>query len=161
MQELSIPLNLNALHLPPLPSWWPLAWGWWSSAAVVLVIILLVLFLVRRKRRRLAPKQTALRLLGQSAEYQKPSAAMELLRQAVLCYFPREEIAHLTGHEWYSFLDEQLNQPLFVPNLLLWQQALYQKTPLEHPEQLVNDCQQWINQALPPQKRSSKKLGKY
>ncbi len=26
-------LDLNGLHLPELPSWFPLAWGWWASLA--------------------------------------------------------------------------------------------------------------------------------
>ncbi|MCG3721055.1 DUF4381 domain-containing protein [Vibrio cincinnatiensis] len=161
MQELSASLNLNALHLPDLPSWWPLAWGWWISLAVVLLLTLLILCLAIWKRKRLAPKKTALRLLTQSNGYQTPSAAMELLRQVALCYYPRDYIAPLTGHEWYAFLDNQLGQSRFVPNVTLWQQALYQKTPITHPEQLISDCQLWINEALPPKKRSLRNLGKH
>ncbi|MDM7486546.1 MAG: DUF4381 domain-containing protein [Vibrio metschnikovii] len=160
MQAASSLLDLNALHLPALPSWWPLAWGWWVSAAAAVSVILLVAFLIDWKRKRLAPKKTALRLLGMPAGYQTPSSAIELLRQAALCYFPREDIAHLTGHDWYVFLDNQLGQPLFVPNLTLWQKALYQKQPIEHPERLVADCYLWIDKALPPTKRSLRNLGK-
>ncbi|MCG3728701.1 DUF4381 domain-containing protein [Vibrio cincinnatiensis] len=161
MQEPSATLHLNALHLPELPSWWPLAWGWWACLAAVLTVTICMLCLALWKRKRLAPKKTAIRLLSQTKGYQTPSDAMELLRQAALCYYPRDHIAHLTGHEWYTFLDNQLGQSRFVPNLTLWQQALYQKNPVTHPEQLISDCQLWIHEALPPKKRSLRNLGKH
>ncbi|MGC9422441.1 MULTISPECIES: DUF4381 domain-containing protein [Vibrio] len=161
MQEPSATLSLNPLHLPTQPSWWPLAWGWWASLAVVLIISLVMIALLIWRKKRLAPKKTALRLLCQTSGYQTPSAAMELLRQTALCYYPRDYIAPLTGHEWYTFLDTQLGQSRFVPNVSLWQQALYQKTPVTHPDQLINDCQLWISEALPPKKRSLRNLGKY
>lgn len=145
-------LPLNALHLPDAPAWFPLAWGWWASAGALIVLLLLLLWQRRRKKKRVRPQQTALRLL---ATPQSPSSAMELLRQAALCYFPREEIAQLTGAEWYAFLDSALDAPLFTPQQAQWQQALYSKTPLEHPEQLVAQCVRWVTEALPPRRRSS------
>lgn len=158
MQAASIRFDFNAIPLPALPSWWPLAWEWWTSSAAIASVILLVLLFIRWKRKRIAPKKTALRLLDMTSCPQTPSTAIELLRQAALCYFPREDIAHLTGHDWYVFLDNQLGQPLFEPNLALWQQALYQKQPIEHPERLIADCYLWIDKALPPKKRSLRNL---
>lgn len=55
-------LDLNGLHLPELPSWFPLAWGWWASLAGILIVMLIIGLAVRWHRRRLAPKKTALRL---------------------------------------------------------------------------------------------------
>ncbi len=88
-------LDLNGLHLPELPSWFPLAWGWWASLAYILIVMLIIGLAVRWHRRRLAPKKTALRLLSLTVTPQTPSSAIELVRQAALCYYPREEIAHL------------------------------------------------------------------
>lgn len=34
-------LDLNGLHLPELPSWFPLAWGWWASFTSILIVMLL------------------------------------------------------------------------------------------------------------------------
>ncbi|NAX19578.1 DUF4381 domain-containing protein [Vibrio sp. V39_P1S14PM300] len=143
-------LPLNPMHLPDAPSWFPLAWGWWAIAGTLVLAVLLFWMLMRRKKKHLAPKKTALRLL---AANQHPSSAIELVRQAALCYFPREEIAKLTGKEWHAFLDSYLNTPLFEPNQEQWQRALYTKEPVASADMLVQHCAQWVNEALPPKKR--------
>ncbi len=152
-QSLSDLLQLNPLQLPPAPSWWPLAWGWLSLIGLTLATILIITLLIRWKRKRLAPKKAALRILELSKENMTPSDAIELVRQAALCYFPREEIAKLTGRNWYEFLDSYLPSPLFKQNETLWQKALYQKESATDSTGLVDDCQAWIQQALPPKKR--------
>ncbi|MCW8333721.1 DUF4381 domain-containing protein [Vibrio paucivorans] len=152
----TLELPLKALHLPDAPSWFPLAWGWWASFAAIIVAILAVVLLIRWNKKKQAPKKTALRLLKPSHTAVKPSAAIELVRQAALCYFPREQVAQLTGKEWYAFLDSQLTDPLFQPNEHQWQAALYQKDAVENPEELVEHCYQWVNDALPPKKGRAK-----
>lgn len=162
MQESSsAPLKLSDLHLPDVPSWVPLAWGWWATVASIVAFVVIVLLAIRWKRKRLAPKKTALRLLTPSLGIQTPSSAIELLRQAALCYYPREDIAHLTGKEWYAFLDDQIGRPMFVPNETQWQQALYKKQSAVDTKALVEDCYQWINDALPPKKRRHVSVGKH
>ncbi|GAK82619.1 hypothetical protein JCM19238_162 [Vibrio ponticus] len=86
---------------------------------------------------------------------EKPAAALELVRQAALCYFPREQIAQLTGKEWYAFLDSQVDNPLFEANFEQWQTVLYSKQPITNSEELVQHCYQWVEQALPPKKRKA------
>ena len=149
-KDTSTLLPLNPMHLPEPPSWFPLAWGWWALITSVIVGLLIVWLLLYRKKRHLAAKKTAQRLM---ASHQKPADAIELVRQAALCYFPREEIAQLTGKEWYEFLDSQLNQPVFITNYELWQQALYSKHPIQETHTLLQDCSLWIDQALPPKRK--------
>ena len=149
-KDTSTLLPLNPMHLPEPPSWFPLAWGWWALIASIIVGLLIVWLLLYRKKRHLAAKKTAQRLM---ASHQKPADAIELVRQAALCYFPREEIAQLTGKEWYEFLDSQLNQPVFIANYELWQQALYSKHPIQETHTLLQDCSLWIDQALPPKRK--------
>ncbi len=58
MKESSITsLDLNALHLPELPGWFPLAWGWWASIGGILIVMLIIGLTVRWRRRRLALKK--------------------------------------------------------------------------------------------------------
>ncbi|SHO54622.1 DUF4381 domain-containing protein [Vibrio quintilis] len=147
-------LDLKPLHLPPAPSWWPLGWGWISLIACTVVVILLVLWIVSRYRRWTAPKKTALRLLQPQHGQITPSDAMELVRQASLFYYPRQKVAHLTGRDWYKFLDQQLGQSLFVPNEALWQQALYQASTPDETQRLINDCCAWVQGALPPKRKN-------
>lgn len=152
-QTLSTLLQLNPLHLPPAPSWWPLAWGWLSLIGTALALLVLVVFLIRRRRIKLAPKKAALRIFTISKDKMSPSDAIELVRQAALCYFPREEIAKLSGREWYAFLDSYTSKTVFTDNAITWQKALYHKESITDPSDLVNDCQEWIQLALPPRKR--------
>lgn len=142
-------LPLNNMYLPDVPSWFPLAWGWWAIAATVVVTILLFAFYLRWKKKRLAPKKTALLLIRR----EKPAAAIELVRQVALCYYPREQIAQLTGRDWYAFLDSQIESPLFETNFEQWQQVLYSRQMAENSDELVEHCFQWVEQALPPKKR--------
>ncbi|MGF1742192.1 DUF4381 domain-containing protein [Vibrio profundum] len=146
-------LPLKPMQLPDAPSWFPLAWGWWAIMGAIAAFILCGWLIYRWNKKRLAPKRTALRLLNGDPMPLAPSDAIELLRQAALCYFPRDEIAKLTGNDWYEFLDSQLNTPRFVGNSALWQQALYQRVPIENAAVLVSDCYQWVNDALPPKRR--------
>ncbi|MCG9575064.1 DUF4381 domain-containing protein [Vibrio tubiashii] len=149
-------LPLNPMHLPEPPAWLPLAWGWWTLIGGILTLTLATWLIIRWNKKRLAPKKTALRLLAQD---QKPSEAIELVRQAALCYFPREEIAQLTGKDWYLFLDSQLATPRFSDNYEAWQQALYSKQPIENSAELILDCSEWVSQALPPKKRRGHSRG--
>jgi len=161
MKESPNSLNLEALQLPEVPSWLPLAWGWWASALGTIVVLMAITWIIRSKKKRLAPKKTALRLLSPELGHQTPSTAIELLRQAALCYYPREQVAHLTGPDWYSFLDSQVDKPLFMQNESAWQQALYQKQKVENAQDLVADCYQWVSTALPPQKRRITSVDKH
>ena len=69
----------RATKLAPLASR-----GWWTLIASVIVGLLIVWLLLYRKKRHLAAKKTAQRLM---ASHQKPADAIELVRQAALCYF--------------------------------------------------------------------------
>ncbi|WP_406734658.1 DUF4381 domain-containing protein [Vibrio scophthalmi] len=142
-------LPLNDLHLPDVPSWFPLAWGWWATVAAVVLVLLLITVYLRWQKKRLAPKKTALLLIPK----EKPAAAIELVRQVALCYYPREQIAQLTGRDWYVFLDSQIDSPLFESNFDQWQKVLYSRQTVENSNELVEHCSQWVNQALPPKKR--------
>ncbi len=161
MKESSNLLDLNALQLPQAPSWLPLSWGWWATIAAILVAVIATVLLVRWKQKRMAPKKTALRLLNPALGHQTPSAAIELVRQAALCYYPRDQVAHLTGPDWYSFLDSQVDNPIFMNKESIWQQALYQKQKVDNAQDLIADCYQWVEAALPPQKRRLSSIGKH
>ncbi|WP_019275611.1 DUF4381 domain-containing protein [Vibrio coralliilyticus] len=146
-------LPLNPMHLPEVPSWFPLAWGWWATAGAIVFGTLIVWLTYRWNKKRMAPKKTALKLI-QAGD--KPAEAIELLRQAALCYYPREEVAQLTGKEWYAFLDTQVKSPVCLENYELWQEALYSKEPVGNASELITHCSQWVDEALPPKRRRAK-----
>lgn len=103
-------------------------------------------------KKRLKAKRAALKLFVKPITPHTPSSAIELLRQAALCYYPREAIASLHGEQWYQFLDLQLGETRFSDKMPLWQAALYQNKHGEHDNELVNDCLVWVEKALPPKR---------
>ncbi|MCL9773829.1 DUF4381 domain-containing protein [Vibrio methylphosphonaticus] len=122
---ISHPLELSSLTLPAAPSWWPLGPGWWISGLVLAFIIVGALFCYRRNKQKTRAKRAALNLFKIERDTLTPSSAIEVVRQAALSYYPRQDIAKLNGQSWYQFLDSQLAESLFFPNQTQWNQALY------------------------------------
>jgi hypothetical protein len=161
-QSQSIPLK--PLHLPTEPGIWPLPWGYWAIIAVVMTTVLLLIWLTRSYKRKARAKKAALKLIA-SHNGSTPSAALEIVRQAALSYFPREDIAKLSGEQWLAFLDSQLDSPRFKANSLQWQQALYRKPAniqtinnndndgAQEDQELISDCLHWVQYALPPKRK--------
>lgn len=83
-------LALQPILLPAAPSWFPLAWGWWAMLAAVVTTLLCIVLYLRWRTHRLRAKRTALKLFEKPIVAHTPSSAIELLRQAALCYFPRD-----------------------------------------------------------------------
>jgi len=97
-------LVLRDVHVPPSPSWWPLAPGWWLLiAAIVLVIVGMTAWRLHRHRRR----QAWQRWFDATSEEDTPAARVaamsELLRRAAR---QRDASAdRLEGEAWLRFLD--------------------------------------------------------
>ena len=107
-------LALNAIHVPPAPSWWPPAPGWWLLAAVVLLPIGFACWrVVRRHRRRRHWAHVFDASIAAAATPVAQVAAMsELLRRAARQVESSAET--LSGDEWLRFLDRGMPQPVFA-----------------------------------------------
>lgn len=98
-------LPLRDVHLPPSPSWWPLALGWWLViAAIVLVLGTLAWWWWRRRRRaqRWAATFDAA-LQAASPPAQRLAALSALLRRAARTVDPQAD--RLQGEAWLQLLD--------------------------------------------------------
>ncbi|MEZ9928417.1 DUF4381 domain-containing protein [Vibrio breoganii] len=148
-------LPLKPLHLPLEPSFWPLPWGYWSLFALIAIALILSLVTQRKLRNKKRAKKAALHILKQGSNCLTVSEAQELVRQAALSYFPRNDIAKLTGEKWLSFLDSQLATPRFSQNKEQWQSILYSSGVKDHAvnASLIEDCGYWIEHALPPKRK--------
>jgi hypothetical protein len=95
---------LRDIHLPPNPSWWPLAPGWWGVALLLLAIAALAVWAWRKRHGRRVLERALLGELDMLVvqwrdEPQKLAAALhQLLRRAVLRY--DGGAAHRLGDEW-------------------------------------------------------------
>jgi len=106
-------LALNAIHVPPAPSWWPPAPGWWLLAAIVLLPVAIGGWRIarRRWRRRGVSALFDKTVAGAGTPVAQVAAISELLRRAARQVAPHAET--LAGDEWLRFLDRGLPQPVF------------------------------------------------
>lgn len=105
-------LQLEDIHFPASPSFWPPAPGWWIAFALLLALIVFIgrrTVRYRRIRRQRQYILNALQVLQQDLAQQPDPEAIaninQLLRRLALMRYPREQVASLTGDEWLKFLD--------------------------------------------------------
>jgi hypothetical protein len=106
-------LQLQDIHLPESASFWPLALGWWLLLALVIVLVSWLIFKIlkrakqKKHRTKILAKFTALEIKLKAEPSNNTIAEINtLLRQLAISYYPRAQIASLTGGDWLHFLDE-------------------------------------------------------
>ena len=151
------PLALRDIHLPEGVSWWPPALGWWLLLTGALLAAILAIYYWRRFRRIPKPKRAALRQFQMlQAQYRRQPDPQQLvqglsvlLRRVCLSYFPRVEVASLTGDQWLEFLGRHHGNTQFtrgVGKILV--EAPYSQHCSFDSEALLKLCHEWI-MALP------------
>ena len=110
-------LQLRDIHLPDSVSWWPPAPGWWIVVfASILIIVASIAFYRYRKNRLLhkAAKQELEKIkqvFEQSSDSHMLVTSISVwLRRVSLTFYPRREVAGLTGQDWLEFLDKQFGK---------------------------------------------------
>lgn len=149
-KETLAPLPLQDMILPSPPPWFPMAYGWWLVIALVVLCLCVCLLGVKKRQQQQKAKKALLKLMRPHHQALSPSETMALLRQGVLTYFPRKRVASLTGLNWYEFLDKCVGSPLFAPKQAQWDNALYGQSSGSNDAELIKDCIQWVENALPP-----------
>lgn len=123
MAELSQALEeklsaLHDIHLPNPIGWWPLAPIWYILIIIGFLLIFGVSYYFWRTYHTRKVKRQALAILELlEQEYQathnsqKISAEVSLLlKRFVLAYYPRKQVAGLTGEEWIAFLNKNTHK---------------------------------------------------
>lgn len=98
-------LPLRDVHLPAVPSWWPLPPGWWVVLGV-LALFTLIAWGWRAHRRRQLRRWAAVfdtALAAAATPVEEVAAMAELLRRAARQRQPGAEL--LQGQDWLTFLD--------------------------------------------------------
>ncbi|AZR32270.1 DUF4381 domain-containing protein [Xanthomonas vasicola] len=98
-------LPLRDVHLPPSPSWWPLAPGWWLVIAVIVLVIGGAWVWWWRGRQRQSRWLAAFdaELQRATTPAQRLAAISMLLRRAGRSVDPHAD--RLQGDAWLQFLD--------------------------------------------------------
>lgn len=148
-------LQLRDIHLPDAISWWPLAPGWWMIAGS-LIFIIVAIFLYRRYQKKQALKKQVLaefeNICAQFEQEKNSMALLQslsiLLRRACISFYPRSEVASLTGEAWLAFLNDTGKQKYFnseYGQLIATAPYLSEKTELDiDTEKLIALCQNWL-----------------
>ncbi len=158
-------LALADIHLPAAPSWGLSPIGY-AVVITLLLVIMVITWLIYRHYQKAALKRLALKQLS-SLVPEKTDDIARLLKQAVLSYFPREQVAALHGTAWWLFIEQQLPEKkrsnvVFLANSRQLEQALYGQKPLSKSEQqrFYNDVSYWLTNALPVKKTIQKPINK-
>ncbi len=145
-------LPLRDIHLPTAVSWWPPAPGWWIVLGLCLLALLLLVWLIKRSQKIIfqdeARKEFEQRLQGYKQHADRPQLLRDinaLLRRTVLSYYPRKNVAGLTGKVWIEQLHSLSGTDIFDPQTqILLTQAAYMATPPEDLQPLIEQLKSWI-----------------
>lgn len=146
------PLPLRDIHLPDAVSLWPPAPGWWLLLILIIALAVLLPRLVRYLQQP-RPNKLALaefsqikqRFVQQQNEQQLARDLSALLRRIGLTYFPREQVASLTGDEWQTQLNQlNPNQALADKLISTLSVAAYQPAPALDAMHLLDSCEHWL-----------------
>lgn len=146
--------QLSDIHLPEQINNYPIAAGWWVLYLVLFtVMIITVLKIIKIQRRKRAQK----RAINHMIQSQTPSDILTILKWVVMEYYPRAQVASLSGTNLQKFLIAQLkekHQSKFQQSSEGLFNAVYQKTLNEQEtQQLKESALYWMNAALPPKNK--------
>ncbi len=90
--------------------------GWWVVAGLLAFAVSLATFLVWRRRRRTRYRRIALAELrsieARPADETVLRDLAALVRRTALMVYPRQDVAHLHGEDWRSFLNRSAGKDL-------------------------------------------------
>lgn len=153
-QDFAASLPLADIHLPAEPGYWPLAWGWWACILAVLLTVAVLVYLVSQHRIKQRARKEALRQLKHLDDPAQFGNINLLLRQTAMSYYPRKNVAGLTGDQWLSFLDSHLAEKHrgFVSISEEWQRGIFSPQGLEPSafSQCYKQASIWLKRAKLP-----------
>ncbi|MBA6224498.1 DUF4381 domain-containing protein [Colwellia sp. MB02u-18] len=149
--------QLSDIHLPANVHGYLIAPGWWLLAVIVLALIIYGLLKLRQAMIKRQAKKMALKQLSTATDI---SAMVALLKWAALQYFPRSQVAHLTGNAFKSFLIATLppkHQQEFTELSAEHFVSVYQSTAVSTTANIISAefssaAKLWLSHALPPKK---------
>jgi hypothetical protein len=105
-------LPIAEIHLPAQVSMWPPAYGWWIVLLLILITLFAVFKLVQKWRKNRVQRNFALDELNavDLEHYAAWQQINEIMKRAAMVYYPRAQVAALTGEKWKTFLLEGLGK---------------------------------------------------
>lgn len=144
--------QLKDIHLPQPIALWPIAPAWLAVYFLCIIFLAYLVYAGYKAQRKKYIVHFALAKLNEleklMAENPKLNGALEistLLRRTALHYYPRENIAGLTGQAWLSFLNQSGNMSAFNGEEgKLLTEAPYRKNELTDLTPLFSSAKTWL-----------------
>ena len=147
--------QLSDIHLPANVHSYPIAPGWWILAVIVLALIIYSALKLRHYFIKRKAQKMALKKLSSTSEV---SATVTLLKWAALQYFPRAQVANLTGDAFKEFLISTLpikHQQKFIELSEQYFISVYHRETINKTSvEFSSAAKLWLCHALPPKKTS-------
>lgn len=150
--------QLKDIHLPSPIHWWPLAPGWYVLIIGCVLMVMGFIHSAHRRHLNARPKKQALILLvhyiteyEQEKDSQMTSARIsELLRRVALAYYPRADVASLSGEAWIAFLNKTSHGIEFTPVKSMLLESPFKSSEPINLKPLILRAQAWIKQRSVP-----------
>lgn len=144
--------DLKTIHLPEQVNNYPLAYGWWILLFIVLVLCFFSLKKYLKHRKNCQAKKQAINTLKENNLDNEQ--LISLLKWAALHYFPRQQVASLSGQQLQNFLTSCLptkQQETFINLIEPVLAKRYQRDEqLQKTDELSTAVMLWLTYALPP-----------
>ncbi|WP_111976582.1 DUF4381 domain-containing protein [Algibacillus agarilyticus] len=134
--------------------------GWWILGGIIIVSLIVCLKLIWTHYKNSQARREAIQAVNAASS---ASELNRILKQATLAYFPREDVAALTGVTWYQFLSRHIKKnkaERVCPALKLMIEQLYQPNAQQLSSgqltQFKTASANWLQLALPPKKINQK-----
>ena len=142
---------LRDIHLPPQPSWWPLAPGWWALMVLTVVIAGLAIWWWRRQRRRRVEEKRVLAEVDQALALwrEQPQALASGLHQLLRRGALRIDAAatQQRGDDWRQTLARMPVDAATLEQLHAVEAAMYRPGASLDPEAAAHATRRWLRLA--------------
>jgi hypothetical protein len=143
--------NLKTIHLPEPINNYPLAYGWWILLVSLCIVAIWGLIKYRQHRQLCHAQKQAMQTLNENTL--DTEQLISLIKWAAMQYFPRQQIASLTGEALQDFLVSCLpvkQQQTFIERFQPALEKRYQRDePLNNNDKLSKAVMLWLKHALP------------
>jgi hypothetical protein len=157
--------DLKDITIPAQIENWPPAYGWWLLIGLLsITIYILMRWLLKARQWRLAKRQSLQAIQKMDVtQANAPSELNQLLKRVAMHYFPQQNLQSIYGEQWKTFLLSTLPEKKATLLDKTYDQMLttlyrqHTAAPSKHKD-YQQACEKWIRVALPPNKRTLKKL---
>jgi hypothetical protein len=145
--------DLRDIHLPPAPSWWPLASGWWMLGALLLVMSIAAAWFWLRRHRLLRERRRLLdeleKLVAHHVHDGDDVAFATSLNQLLRRVARRHDETATTqrGERWRKTLARVPVAPAILDRLAALEQAIYRPQAEFDAHATLSAARDWLRAA--------------